>query len=1121
MPRRLPCVFAGWILLLVAVVAAGDEPPETLLLQDPAVSAQHVVFTYAGDLWVVGRGGGTAQRLTSHVGREFYPRISPDGRWVAFSGEYDGNTDVYVIPIAGGVPRRLTWHPSADLVRDWHPDGRRVLFASARQGGAPVLRLFLVGLDGLMPEALALPKVFHASYNADATRIAFTPIVDAFRTWKRYRGGRTTPVWIYDPAGHGVEEIPHVNATDTFPCWLNGDVYFASDRDGRMNLWRFTPGSAQPEQITRFPDFDVRNLASGGGVLAFEQGGAIHLYDPAKKEFTRLRITVMSDGLAALPRWQDVKGQVRNASIAPNGKRAVFEARGEIISVPREHGDPRNLTESPGVHDRDPAWSPDGKQIAWLSDQDGEYKLRVRDALGREPAKAYDLGGGGFLYQPQWSPDGKHILFFDKTNRLAFVTLETGKVTEVARNRGSLGVYWPNPSWHPDSKWIAFTSRHPETAYDRLCLFEVEKGRVIGVTDDFGSADSPVFSHDGKYLFFTASVEAGPQRFGLDMSASAARSYRNNLYVAVLKKSEKNPLAPKSDEGVDDEKEGKKKGEGDKKEGDDKDGERKNGGKDEEEKGEKKEKNGEDEKDGKEEKEGKEGKGGKEKKPEGPAIDPEGLDQRILALPIPAGTYDNLLCSKKKLLFLERSEGGDAELKSFDFEDRKVESVAKDVSWFLVSADGKNLLLRTKGDYAGMSLENKEKKEFRIESVKVRVDPAREWPQLLREVWRIQRDYFYDPNLHGIDWPAMWDRWSAFLPHVRHRSDLNLLIAEMIGELACGHEYVSGGDTPRVPSGPSVGLLGADFEVADGRFRITRIYRGQNWSPGMRAPLTEPGVDAREGDYLVKVAGREIKADENLYAAFADTADRQVEIVLSARADGSEPRAMTVVPVGDDGGLRRQAWVEENRKRVERLSGGRLAYVYMPDTGGAGMAAFNRDFFSQVDKEGIVIDERYNGGGKVADYVLSVLARQVLCYWMNREGWLGRTPFGTIEGPKVMVINERAGSGGDAMPWLFRQMGLGPLVGTRTWGGLVGISGYPPLMDGGSVTAASFGVMDRDGNWAVENVGVAPDHEVIEWPKDMIAGRDPQLETAVDVAMKELAKQPARKKPTYVPPAKR
>lgn len=1065
-------------LVLVASTAfAQDEVSETLLLQDPNASRDRVVFAYAEDLWTVSREGGVAQRLTSHPGTEAIPRFSPDGKWVAFTGEYEGNLDVYVVAAAGGAPRRLTWHPGTDRVRGWHPDGKRILFTSGRDGGAPVERLYLVSVDGGPEEELPIPKAWHAAYNDDASRIAYTPVTDAFRTWKRYRGGRTPPVWIFDPATNEVEQIPHENASDTFPCWCGAEVFFASDRDGHMNIWRYKPGSKAPEQVTHYADFDVRNMSAGGGVVAFERAGAIHLLDPASGEATRLHAGVVCDDLSRQPRWEEAKGFVRSGMIAPNGKRAVFEARGEIVTMPREHGDPRNLSDSPGAHDRSPAWSPDGTRVAWLSDADGEYKLVVRDQLGREAPKSYDLGGAGFYYEPFWSPDGKRVSFRDKGNRLAYLTLETGKATEVAKGLGTLGVYGFAPSWSTDSKWIAFMRRDAETAFDRVCLYEVATGTTTVLTGALCSAGNPAFSRDGKYLFFTASVASGPHRFGLDMSSSAARNATDRIFFVVLKKDGKNPLAPTSDEAADEKREEKK--------DDDK-------------------------------------KDPKKPKAEVALVDLEGIDQRILALPLEAGHYDGLECTKDALLYMEQGDNDQSDLKSFAFDgDKKPKSVAGNVQEFHVSADGTWLLLRSKEEWSITTAEGKDKKVLGIGGVKLRVDPAAEWPETLREVWRIQRDFFYDPGMHGVDWNEMWVRWSAFLPHVRNRADLNVIIGEMMGELCCGHEYVDGGEMPDAPKGTSVGLLGADVAVEDGHWRLKRIYRGQNWSAELRSPLTEPGVDAHEGDYLIALNGRALDPTANFYEAFTDMADRQVDLTLASKPDGSNKRIVRVVALAKDGALRQAAWVEANRRRVDEMSGGRLAYVYMPDTGGEGLDSFTRDYFSQVDKQGVILDERYNRGGKVADYVIDVLSRNVMCYWFNREGWLARTPFGTMRGPKVMVVNERAGSGGDAMPWMFQRMKLGPIVGARTWGGLVGITGYPPLMDGGTVTSAAFGIMDTEGKWVVENTGVTPEHEVVEWPKDVIAGHDPQLEKAVAVALELLEKGPSPKRPEWHAPEPR
>ena len=1046
----------------------GDGLPETLLLQDPDVSQNHVVFVYAQDLWIAPREGGTARRLTSDIGEESRPRFSPDGQYVAFSGQYDGNTDVYIISISGGLPKRLTWHSSSDYVQDWSPDGKHVLFSSSRYGGTPVYRLFKVSKMGGQAQRMALPKVSHAAINASGTHIAYTPIPDAFRSWKRYRGGRTTPVWIYDVKSHEVEEVPHINATDTFPAWLDGTVYFASDRDNHMNLWSFKPGSKKAVQITKFKDFDIRNLSAGAGLVVYEQAGALHLYNPKEQAHKRLSIHIPSDGLMAKARWQKVRGFVRSADISPNGKRAVFEARGEIITIPRDNGHARNLSKSPGVHDRTPRWSPNGQWIAWFSDRSGEYQLLLQDHKGRGEAKSFDLKGGGFYYGLTWSPDSKKIAFTDKTGRLALLTTKTGKVQEVHTSRGTLGVYYPGSSWSPDSRYLAYEKRNPETSYDRIAIFDTQSGKSFDLTDRFSTAENPSFSADGKYLFFTASVNSGPKKFGLNMNASASRRSSNNLFFVVLNKFTKNPLAAKNDEasGV---------------------------------------------------------KAKKEKKPNTKetkkssktvtVIHEEGIDQRILALPLGSGRYGQLQCAGKNLYFTESGS-----LKSFNFKDKKASTVKSGTGTYKIAAAGTTILLRS-GGWGIMKIAGKANKTLPIDNVKIKVDPKQEWPQILRETWRLQRDYFYDEQLHGVDWPAMWERWKAFLPHVRHRSDLNLLMKEMIGELACGHNYVSGGDMPRADSGVSIGLLGADFEIKNGLYQIQRIYKGQNWNPGMRAPLTEPGVNAKVGDVLLEVNGVPVKGSQNLYQAFENTAGKVTEVKLRNK-DGKE-HLISVVPLSSDRSLRSLDWIERNRRRVHELSGGRLAYVYMPDTGGRGRAAFDRDFYSQFHKEGLILDERYNRGGQVADYVINVLSRKPYCFWMSREKWLGRTPFAMMDGPKVMVINERAGSGGDAMPWMFKNNKIGPLVGTRTWGGLVGISGYPPMMDGGRVTSASFGVMDTNGRWAVENVGVAPDHEVIEKPKPIIEGRDPQLEKAVELALEMLKKQKKPIKPKYYPPEKR
>lgn len=1071
-------LFAGLGLVFASPALAGEP---RALLQQPTVSKDRIVFVHATDLWSVARNGGAATRLTATETFERSPALSPDGRRLAWSSDRAGRADVYVMELDSGATRRLTWHPGSDRVQGWSSDGKDILFTSARDGADPVARLYAVSVEGGPPRALPVPRASHVSAAPGGGRVAYTPYSDAFRTWKRYRGGRVTEIWIQDLNTAAVEVLPRAVKdgekpwNDSFPVWLGDTVYYGSDRSGVMNLWRWSPKTrADPERLTDFKDFHLRSLATGGGVVVLERADGLRVFDPESGRCEAIRVEMPTAGLALTPHWVSVKGHVHHADISPSGARAVFEARGEIITVPREDGAPRNLSESPAAHDRHPVWSPDGASIAWLSDRSGEVELLVRDARGREPARRYRLGEASFYYELTWSPDTKRIAFSDKSGRLGVVTLRSSIITEVETDGGSLGVVLPSPVWSPDSRLIAFEGRDKVTGYDTILLYDMTENAVASFSDGFSSMTSPSFSPDGRYLFFAATVDSGPKRFGLDLNSSAAADYTMSLYVAVLHADEPSPLLPKSDD-----------------------------------------------EDGAEAKPKKDKTDKAAKRPKRrTGVDLEGLRDRILALPLPAQRYSNLAATDKGLLFIERDRAGGRTLKAFSWKARKAKPVGEKVRGFALAAGGKHLLVRTARTWEIRSLDGKQKNVLAIDAVKVKRDPAAEWRQILREAWRLHRDFFYDTNMHGVDWPAMWTRWSALLPHVRHRAELTVLLEEMVGELACGHAYVSGGDLPRARPEVPVGLLGADLVPDQGRWRIAKIYRGQSWNPGLRAPLVGPGLDIKEGDLLMAVNGEELRASQNLFQAFENLAEQRVELTI-VRDEAGEPRTVTVVPVKDDSALRRRAEIERRRAMVAKLSGGKLGYIYLPDTAGGGLAAFRRDFFSQLDKQGLVIDERFNRGGKVADYFIERLSREVFCYWMNRERWLGRTPFATIPGPKVMIINERAGSGGDALPWLFRRQKLGKLVGRRTWGGLVGISSIPRLMDGGRVTVPSFGVMDTEGDWAVENVGVAPDIEVVQWPAEVLKGRDPQLEKAVEVALEELEAQKTKPTPTFKPPAKR
>lgn len=1068
--------------------------PETLLLKQPTVSTNHVAFLYAGDIWIADRDGSQPRRLTVHKGEKSTPVFSPDGQWIAFSGSYDGNTSVYVISRDGGAPKRLTYHPGSDWVRGWTPDGQRVLFASSRATSTVRYKqLFTVGLDGAFPEPLPMPMAERAAYAPDGRQIAYTRIPEPFWTWKRYRGGQTLSIWLIDLETYDHVEIPHVNASDTFPCWIGDRVYFLSDRHHTMNLFAYDTKSQTVKQLTHHDDFDIRSLTAGAGVLAYEQGGRIHIFDPATSVSTPLHIHVAADLPHIRPHYKRASGFIRNAGVSPTGKRAVFEARGEILTVPAKKGDVRNLTRTPGVHERDPAWSPDGQRIAYFSDARGAYDLVLSDQTGLGEKQVIPLGDKTFYHTPLWSPDSTKIAYTDKALRLWVVDVEEKAPVHVDTDTYDHPERSLNPAWSPDSRWIAYTKRLP-THIRAVFLYDVTTGETHQVTDGLSDATFACFSRDGKYLFFAASTNYGLNTGWLDMS-SYERDVKRSLYVAVLSKETPSPLAPESDDEPEAKAEENGNGEGETPAGEETaDGE-------------------------------KEDKAPAGKKTEAieVKIDFDGLAQRIVALPAPPRDYSALQTGKDKLFYLEQQPhqfGSVAPvlytLYTFDMKARKSDVILGSIRAYWLSADGKKLLYRGKdnGYWAIIDANKKPKSngdKLDLTRMEVYAEPRAEWAQMFDEVFRIQRDYFYDAHLHGVDWDAVYAKYKPFLAHVGHRSDLNYLFGEMMGELVVGHAYVGAGDIPAPPY-VAGGLLGADFEVVDGCYRVKRIYPGQNWHPELRAPLTEPGVNVSEGDYILAVDGRPLRAPDNIYHRFEKTAGRVVELRVSANPEDDEAAHVEkVTPLESETALRHWNWVEDNRKKVDELSGGTVAYVYMSNTSIDGYNSFNRYYFSQLDKQAVVLDERFNGGGSVADYVIDMLSRPLLCYWATREGGNFASPNASIFGPKVMIINELAGSGGDAMPLFFHRRGLGKLVGKRTWGGLVGIYDYPVLMDGGRVTAPRMAIFSPDGEWEVENEGVAPDVDVDMTPKLVIAGHDPQLEKAVEIVIEELKRNPPHK----------
>jgi tricorn protease len=1075
---------------------AGPDVRDTRMLTEPAVSATHIAFIYADDLWVCDLDGGNVRRLTSDEGVETNPAFSPDGKWIAFSAQYEGNTDVYIVSVEGGVPRRLTWHPGADLVQGFTPDGKAVLFTSPRAVfTARYRQLFTVPVEGGVETQLEVPHAARAAYSPDGKRLAYNPIAPAFLQWKRYRGGWHSQLWLYTFADRSVEKIPQPasRANDVDPMWVGDRVYFRSDRDGEFNLYAYDTKTKMVRALTKHADFPVLAAAAGGGRIVYEQAGYLHALDPQSGSSRKLTIGVAADLTLSRPRFVKGAKYIRGSSLSPSGARAVFEFRGEIVTLPADKGDARNLTQTVAAHERSPIWSPDGKRIAYFSDESGEYELHVRAQDGKGDVRKFKLPGSGFYDRSVWSPDSRKIAYTDNSWSLFWIDAVTG----VSRKIASEPIYGPRKTlkaaWAPDSRWIAYTLNsisYTQTAY----VYSVEQDKSFAVSDGLSDVTEPSFDRSGKYLFFFASTDAGPVNNWFSLENEDSRVTRT-IWLCVLRKDLPSPLAKESDE---------EKGAGAAAR-DAKEAEEKDTGKDEKK---------DDKKDGAEAK--------KAEKPAEPVrIDFDGIETRILDLPIKAAELTHLSTGAAGQVFFLREADEKKALMRFDLKDRKTETLLPDIDDYEVSFDGKKVLTKQKdnwaiGSAAGKSITPSEGK-LKVDAIEVKVDPRAEWPQIFQEAWRINRDYFYDPNMHGVDWKAMREKYAPFLRHLATRGDLSRLIQWMCSELSVGHHRGAGGDTFIEAKPVPGGLLGADYEVANGRYRFQKVYGGLNWNPELRSPLTEPGVSVKAGEYLLAVQGRDVKPPANLYSFFENTSGKAIEITVGSNPDGTGSRTVTVVPVETETALRNRDWVEGNLRKVDAATGGRVAYVYVPNTAGLGHTYFKRYFFPQSSKDAVIVDERFNGGGSVADYYIDVLQRKDIAWWAMRYGADMKTPSASIQGPKAMIIDETAGSGGDLLPWMFRKFGVGPLIGQRTWGGLVGVLGFPVLMDGGFITAPNLAIWTSDGGWVVENEGVPPDIEVEQTPAAVIVGRDPQLEKAIEVVMAELVKHPAAKpkRPPY------
>jgi tricorn protease len=1063
--QRFVRAFALCLLVLLQVDAATAQ--HTRLLRQPTLSTTHVAFAYGGDLWIADRSGGEARRLTATPAVESDPHFSPDGRWLAFTSNRSGMNAVYVVSVEGGDPTRLTWYPAPAAARGWTPDGRHVLYASSRESApTPHDRLWTVARDGGPSVKVPAPRGHDGSFAADGRRIVIDRISRWDVEWRGYRGGQNTALTILNTADLSEQRLPHdERTTDIQPVWLGNTIYFLSDRDLASNIWAYDTGSRNLRQITHFTNADVKTLAGRDGTLVFEQDGWLHTHDIASARTRRLDITVRGDFPWAQPRWVDVGRSIASASLSPTGRRAVMEARGEVFTVPVEHGDVRNVSRAVGAADRAPIWSPDGTDVAWFSDDGTGYVLKIAAQDGLTPARTVSIGDSKMAWTPAWSPDGRYIAFVDDRSRVRVLdvaagTIITADVDGTTNARAGMGL-----TWSGDSRWLAYTKSYPNNLRRITVWSPGSQPRAL--TDAMADARSPAWDRDGRHLYFLASTDVALASGWANTSSMQAQPSWTP-YIMVLRNDDPTPFPPRSDEEAG------------------------------------------------------------TTQPQQPdtasapvRIDFAGVERRIIELPVPAArSYGALYAGPRGTVFITENLPNQpgATLHKFTMSDRKFDVYTRGVARVAMSGDGRKLLYQTGGQWVvGDAARAPEGSTGRLNvALRMFVEPAEEWRQIFLESWRYQRDFFYDPNTHGADWDAVRRRYEPLVEHVRHRADLNYVIDKVNGELAVGHSFVGGGDMPGIDT-VRVGLLGAELEAHRNRWRIARIYTSESWNPGLSAPLDAPGLRVREGNYILAVDGVELTAADDPYRLLDGTAARQTVLHINERPSMDGAWTITVTPIRSENALLQRAWVEDNRRRVDELSNGRLAYVWVPNTAGPGVVSFNRYFFAQQDRHGAVIDERYNGGGLLDDYMVDLMSRSLRAAITN-EAPGGRPlvlPAGVL-GPKVLLINEQAGSGGDYFPWVFRHQGIGPLIGTRTWGGLVRSCSHYPMLDGGFVTSPCNAVFQPGVGWIAENEGIPPDIEVHMDARSLANGRDPQLERAVQEALRLLEQNP---RPAVTPPA--
>jgi tricorn protease len=1059
------------------------------LLRFPDINKDLVAFVYAGDIWTVDASGGEARRLTSHEGLELFPKISPDGRWIAFSGEYSGSRQVFVIPSKGGLPRQLTWYNPVgvmpprggwdNVVLDWTPDSRQIMIRANRtEFGERQGKYFLVNLEGGFEKPLPVINGGFGVLSPDASKIVFTPVDREFRNWKRYKGGRATDLWIYNISENTSEQITTFEGTDQIPTWSGDNIFFASDRDLRLNIWHYNTVTKETKQVTRHTDFDVMWPSGNGDHLVYENGGFIYKLDLTNGKSEKISVSINFDNPNLIPYYKNVKDNIHSMAISPSGKRALFDARGDIFSVPAENGPTENLTQTQGVREIFPAWSPDGKHISYYSDATGEYELYLLENKKGALPKQVTFNSRAWKYQPVWSPDSRYLLFSDRTLFLKLVEVSSGKVTEVDHAVSSeLRDY----SFSPDSRWIAY-QKEGTNEKPVIWVYDITSGKKTQVTDGIYSDQSPVFSLDGNYIFFASDRDYNLTFSSFEFDYLYNRATR--LYAMALNLKSPRIFKDKNDtEPVNEEKAVEKPAPAAK--------------------GKKTQDAATDT--------------SSEKKEVKVEIDFNGINNRITALPGEPGDYRIAGACEGGLLFLS---GG--KLMKYNLNDEKNEEILDRAMMAILTADGKMAMYRSGEDIGIIKLTPGQKAgagKVSLTGLEMKIDPKLEWNQIYNDGWRIFRDYFYVGNLHGIDWQALKERYSTLLPYVSHRADLDYILNELVAESNTGHTYVDWGDFENVKRIDN-GLLGAEItaDEAAGRYRITRIYDGENWNPARRSPLTEQGVDVKEGDYIISIDGKEITTADNPYMFLENKAGKNIELMVSSRPSAADARTSTVKTVKSELELLYFNWVNERRALVDKLSGGRIGYIHVPNTSTSGNQELFHGMYTYYDKEALIIDDRYNGGGFIPDRMADLLDRQTLTYWHQNGLLPNKAPGIAHDGPKVMLINGYSSSGGDAFPYFFRKMGLGKLIGTRTWGGLVGISGNARLVDGGYISVPRFGIFDKDDGWIIEGVGVYPDIEVVERPEQLVKGIDVCIEKAVEVLLQELKEKPVKKVTVPPPP---